>query len=239
MILIAGDSWSAGEWQYANNTHTTVHAGFGQYLMDKGFDVLNLSKGGGSNYETCQRLENFLSFNPTLKIKSIIVCQTEWHRDSIFYSKKDLQQLLPLGYDGIKQQWISMFYRRLSYLSQKWSIPVYLIGGCSDTLWIDQFEHEYPGCKIVCQSWTNLIIGSDSRLDVPVFSQFIINQDFIEFVKTKFKKRSVTLLLDDIDVGNKRRQLIKDNPEYFEPDGIHPNRHAHEILFKQCLENIL
>lgn len=239
MILVAGDSWSAGEWQYTNNTHTTVHSGFCQHLIDKGLPLYNLSKGGGSNYETCQRLENFLSFNRHHKVQSIIVCQTEWHRDSIFYNQKDLKQLSQLGYDGIKHQWISMFYRRLSYMSQQWSIPVYIVGGCSDTIWLDKFDEEYPGCKIVCQSWTNLILDGNSRIDNPVYSQFIINQDFTEFVKKNFKKRSLTLLLDDIDRGGHRRQLIKDNPDFFEPDGIHPNRFAHDILYKSCLENLL
>ena len=238
MILIAGDSWSAGEWQYIGNTHTVVHSGFAMHLMDKGLNVINLSKGGGSNYETCQRLENFLTFNPTVKIKQIIVCQTEWHRDGIFYSQKDFEQLFALGYEGIKNQWIGMFYRRLSYMSQKWSLPVYIIGGCSDTIWIDQFESEYPGCKILCQSWTNLMMNYDSRIESPVFSQFIINQDFIEQIKQNTGIGSINFLLKDIDAGSQRRQMIKDHPEYFEPDGIHPNRHAHELLYKHVLNSI-
>jgi hypothetical protein len=229
MILIAGDSWSAGEWANMN----VQHCGLAQYLNDSGHIVCNLGQGGGWNSLTTQKLESFLKLNHfnLNQISHIIVFQTEWIRDLI-YSTSIFEQDFDNNFQSLRDQTISSFYYKLSELGQTFNKKIYVIGGASDTIWVDKFSQEYPNVEIVCQSLTKLLIDQDHRIDNPVFCMYsrthikIINQ-----FKTLFINKDLDLLLNDIDLGGIRLDTLAANKEFFWPDGYHPNRHGHRILF--------
>jgi lysophospholipase L1-like esterase len=234
-ILIAGDSWACGEWEKASMTYThggltnslLIHGGLTDYLIDQGHRVINLGYPGGSNHDSTNRLSNFLIQNKKIIIKNIIVFQTEWLRSNSV--PLDIKE----GYFKLQNTLISRFYCELSELSTKFNIPIYIIGGTSDTVWIDQFEKEYPGVKVVCQSFSNLLLTNNHKISNPVYSLMTADQSKqIEYFKNNSNQADLQLMLDDMDRGQVRFILWKNHKEFFWPDGTHPNRYAHKILFE-------
>jgi len=227
-ILIAGDSWACGEWQRTADDYDISHGGLADYLIDENYNVINLGQPGGGNIMATTRIDNFLATNKSIKISSIIVFQTEWTRSIV--TPEDAK----LGYVHSQNKLMFKFYYQLSTSSQKFNVPVYIIGGCSDTMWIDQFSVKYPGVSIVCQSLTNLLLHNDHRITNPVYSTITghpQSADLIELLKKYVDLGDLKLLLDDVDRGDKRLQLWAKYKKFFWPDGCHPNRYAHKILF--------
>lgn len=224
MILIAGDSWACGEW----NSMDIQHGGLSQYLVENNYSSLNLGIGGGSNFRTIICLTNFFKSNSYLvkQVDKIIVFQTEWDRD------KDYFKIDKDGYSLVKNKWISQFYYNLSSLSQQLNIPIWIVGGCSDAIWLDKFSEEYPGVQVVCQSFTNLLLHSNHRTDAPVYSILADKtSELISLIKKNSNSDDLEDLITDMDRGEDRLSTWKSNPEWFWPDGGHANRAGHKKLF--------
>jgi hypothetical protein len=231
MILIAGDSWGCGCYTVQ---HDLYHRGIEQLLHDDGHRVINISQGGFDLESTCQRLGDFLLLlkeRPPLwfaeSVTKIFVLQTEWHRQMFKVNgKTDLHQYTGKGDD---QKIIGSFYKTLSFLATKYNVDIQVIGGCSDTIWLDNFQQFYPGVHIPCQSWTNLVLNDNHRVDKPVHS--------IRFPK-QLLNDSYTIEL--AEQGKTREKLWLDNPDWFFPDGAHPNKQAHEKLYSHLKkENVI
>lgn len=238
-ILIAGDSWGVGEWDYLSAT--VLHKGLEQYLSDKGYKVKNISAGGTSNLDNIHRIENYLIRNPENTLSKIIIFQTEWTRD--FKHNRMQQDYGSNDWDDIKtvedlsSRWIERFYHRLSEISIKNNIPVWIIGGSSDTMWFDDMNIDYPGCHIACQSSINLILTNHDKINLPVYSWFCKKtESLVKILKQSLPNESINELLDLIDLGFERESMLWANPEYFYPDGKHLNRQGHYKLF-QYLES--
>jgi hypothetical protein len=232
MILIAGDSWGCGEW---SNSYSILHTGLEQYLIDDGNKVVNLSRGGASNLDAANRIETFLDIKNKLnieKIETILVFQTEWFRDL-----DSIRYLYPLNKDEYLNfvfnkeylnidKCISSWYYRLSNIGKKYSVKIGIIGGASDTVFLSKFTEEYPNVFIACQSLTNLIVNNNSYIDNPVFG---VNLN--RFLKLTKNANIMSNIIKDIDKSNQRLNTWKKFPKYFFPDGCHPNRLGHKILF--------
>lgn len=246
IIVIAGASWACGEWSLDTNGHYKIsHKGLTQYFTDDGFIVVNLAKPGGTNLTSAERVGNFLQVSSHLDIKHVFVFQTGWQRDLLLEQVHtfDLDLDIPHGYTGLKDRFISRFYYRLSKISQDSGIPINLVGSCSDTIWLDHFSKEYLGVTVACQSLVNLLINHNHRIGTPVLSGWEINSEKeLLLLKSRLSSADLELLLNDIDLGHERNEIITKNKQFFWPDGEHANRHAHFILFeflKQTLSNLL
>lgn len=238
-ILIAGGSWGAGEWgAVPGATEPSAaggiqHPGIAQYLLGAGYQIINLSQPGGANKQTADRVASFLNCNRHLDIECIIVVQTEWVRDIFVENLKIIAEDATHGYHDLKNRIISRFYNYLSQASVQYNVPIYLVGGCSDTIWLDQFSKEYPGLQIVCQSLTNLLVNGTHRNPDPVHCIFSKrDEEELKYIKKHLKTADLELLLDDIDKGSKRVDLWANNKGYFYPDGFHANRQGHQVLFE-------
>lgn len=244
-IIIAGGSWGCGEWRSVPGvTGPTAaggiaHPGLAKYLLDSGYQVINLSQPGGANKHTADRINSFLQCNRHLNVSAVIVVQTEWVRDIFAEGYEIISDDLTQGYHNLKNRIISRFYNYLSTTGKEYNVPVYLVGGCSDTIWLDQFEEEYPGVQIVCQSLTNLLIKGDHRNHAPVHCIFSRRDEReIKHIKQHLKGSDLELLLEDIDLGSQRVQAWADNQQYFYPDGFHANREGHRLLFEHLKTQI-
>lgn len=235
MILIAGDSWGCGEWANING-YSIQHTGLEQYLIDDGNEVVNLSCGGASNLEAANRIETFLDIKDKLnikKIETILVFQTEWFREldssRYFYPLSNdeyFKFIFNNEYLNI-DKCISSWYRRLSNIGKKYSVKIGVIGGASDTIFLSKFEDEYPNVFIACQSLTNLLVNNNPYIDCPVFG---INTELFQQRQTT-NIDIMSNIINDIDKSDQRVDTWKKFPEYFWPDGAHPNRLGHKILF--------
>jgi hypothetical protein len=223
MILIAGDSWGCGEW---TNGHVS-HRGLQQYLIEAGHSVNNISHGGISNLDTATRIELYLKRNFNAQVSKAFVFQTEFDRDHKHWYMHDQND-----WNDIEGCWLARFYNKLSNISQQYQFPIYLIGGAGDVVGFDDMSMDHPGCLVACQSMTNLLCRSQDTIEIPVHSWYTNNsQQFVEMYRSQ-KPRDVKSLLEKIDLGFCRESLLRENPQYFYPDGVHPNQLGHLMLFE-------
>ena len=243
-ILLAGDSWGVGVFaslqpdQPAKRnkllTHV-IHGGLQQLLEEHDQNVVNLSKISGSNIETTKFITSYLTNNPKLaeQVKAVIVFQTEWCRD--IFEMFNYIECAEYSYSEIKSRWLHRFYMRLSEIAVKYQVPVYIIGGAGDTIWLDKFDTEYPGVSIVCQSSVNLMLNSNHRIENPVVSSVWGASQGYVLIRNKIKKtlldNDTEIVLNDINASSNRHQLLMKNTNFFWPDGIHPNILGHQIIF--------
>ena len=232
-FLIAGDSWGCGEWELVDKNCVLSHPGLEQYLKDEGLDVINLSKGGSSNFDTVTRLSSWFDRFSDDPISGIFVFQTEYTRDYKHYRMQadhgaDAWNIKK--FSDLSDKWIGRFYVRLSEIAQNYQCKIYLIGGISDTLWVNNMDSVYPGCHILCQSLTNLLLYNEHRIASPVLSWYSKNdENLLNRVKPLIK--DTKQMLKAITMGFERESLLRENPDLFYPDGIHPNRQGHKMLF--------
>jgi hypothetical protein len=227
IIVIAGDSWGCGEW----NDGSISHPGLTQYLLDSGYQVFNLSQPGGTNKYSAERVASFLEVNAHYQISKVIVFQTEWSRDIFAEDNPVVFEDLKHGYYDLKSRMMTRFYHTLSTASLKINVPIYIVGGCGDTIWLDKFATEYPGVKIACQSVTNLLLNNDHRTPDPIHA-ILTDEQPIDYIKKHFNTADLELLLEDIDTGYQRLTTWNTNKEYFWPDGAHLNQFGHKSLFE-------
>jgi len=237
MHIVAGDSWGAGEWKDLE----LVGPGLAECLGKDHDCVVNLSIPAGTNYFTTIVLEKFLkSLVSTKCIESIFVFQTEWIRDYTGTHSVEHKKNQPdLGYTDLKNYTISDFYFSLSRLSQNFKVPIMLIGGCSDVLFLDNFNQEYPGCQIACQSFTNLCVNNDHYTTTPTFelatapeNKITSRHSIIKKAKQYSNNNDVNDFLNDQDRAVDRVNIFSEYKQWFYPDGYHANRFAFEKLYK-------
>ena len=235
-FLIAGDSWGCGEWD--KDCSYNPHRGLEQYLIEDGHQVTNLSNQGLSNQEIYQRIDLYFRRQSQHDIDAVFVFQTEYNRDYKYsdgwenvLNANDWNSIIEP--EDLSMRWVSRFYMNLSQIATKTGCKIYIIGGHSDTLWFDNIEEHYPGCEIVCQSMTNLILNREHQIDNPVLSFYEHRtEELIKKIKSKLDtSEKLAKFLKLIDQGFQREILLRENPEYFYPDGIHPNRQAIKILY--------
>lgn len=226
-ILVIGDSWGVGEWpvpgtksafqEYRNMNHY----GLTQYLEEEGHNAVNLSEGGKSNKYISWMLKFYLQ-RVNKHIDLVYIFQTEFHRELV------LEEFDANSFEHLLSQSNTRFLKMLSEISQDYNVKINLIGGASDTDNYPNLELDFPGVKIACQSLTNLLLNGNPNISKPLFSYVIPRNKLIEF-KNKFD--DLEFILDFHDAVLSRRRQIQTNKFLFWPDGNHPNRHGHKILF--------
>lgn len=237
-FLIAGDSWACGEWGHnkCRDSNLITHPGLAQFMCDHGHLAINIGVPGGSNIQSVQQIENFLTRNKHLQISAILVFQTEWSRE-IKYKKSDfVQQWFSQGYIFLRDQLIKDFYQRLSTLSLTFDVGVFLIGGCSDTWAPEQIDNQFPGVQVLCQSMTNLLVCNNNLIPDPVYSYDLST---VTEYRKKFSGNDLELFIQDLDEGIKRQKLWESSRRYFFPDILHPNRKGHKILFELIEQKLM
>ena len=261
MIIVSGCSWACGEWQMAELAPpggTILHQGLSQYIADSGLEVINLGIRAGSNLQVCDRIESWILNNPDVKIDKIIVLQTEYTRDlfmngTVLKSKNNPidcdwsnMSMIPFDFsrhDSLRNLMLRKFYERLSDIVEITDSKVYLIGGLCDTMTSDFVESCFA-IKVACQSMINLLINDQPDIENPVFSLYHIGHlgelDAINQFKRRLSSEESLKLLTAMQQGVDRAGLLLDNPQWFRPDGWHPNRHGHKKLFDYLVrEHIL
>jgi hypothetical protein len=245
MIIIAGDSWGCGAWTDLGprpvnpnipNDKPLLHGGLAQFISEAGHNVVNLSVAGGSNLQVARRIETWLERNPDVIVSNIIILQTEYTRDQRIKFPEDYDHIIHAN--SLRDIWISRFYQRLSHISTLSNSCVTLIGGMSDTFWFDDINREYPGIRLACQSLTTLLIENNPRVQYPIFSWYDGGYlSLIADIKNRIPVEEIPVLLKNLDHGYDRENLLYEHPEYFWPDGRHPNEAGHLKLYCYLKDN--
>jgi len=160
--------------------------------------------------------------------------QTEVFRNVIDFNRlENLQPTLTFNFfDESSINWIlSKYYYRLSDLAQTLNLRIGLIGGHSDSIFIDKFESEYPGLFVACQSLVNFCINDSHRIEQPTFQLEWPHKIFESLKKACKNNAALEYLLLQEDLSKKRIQTLGNHPNWF-PDRIHAGRLGHKKLYQ-------
>lgn len=239
MILVVGASWACGEWKAPDQIDIYAplveHKGLIQYIEESGKTVVNLAAPALSNQQIVKRLITWFERNPGVKFEHIFVFQSDYVSDQGIANPADYDNITnPYSLSGM---WLSKFYQQLSQIARQTGNTITLIGGGVDTIWIDDINSVYPGLEIGCQSLVNLILNGTDRVDAPVFSWYDKHSlPVVKKIKEKLTDEHLAVFLTMLDHAYERENLIFATTEYFWPDGCHPNRKGHRILYDFLLE---
>jgi len=219
-IAIFGDSFANGETAGSMKLN---HTGLTQYFTDDGHLVVNFSRQGNWNYGIVEDYKFHMRQNPHLKFDIALVFETEITRMSAEWIQnlKDGMSVRDVDIHMAKE-----YYKLLGEAQSIYNVPIYLIGGVADTLEPSVVE-EY-GIKCICQSAVNLTMTGEHTIEEPVKSFVYPLPSYMEELKKSIDDKEHFLKIEKM--GSDRYQLMLDNPKYFYPDGIHPNRLAYKVL---------
>jgi hypothetical protein len=227
-IAIFGDSFANGETGLLNHLS---HTGLTQYFIDDEHFVVNFSRQGNRNHDIgmVEDYTFYLRQNPHLKFDIAFVFETEHTRNSSNW----IQYLRDGG--SVREVDIHMakeYYKLLGEAQSIYNVPIYLIGGVADTLEPSVVE-EY-GIKCICQSTVNLVMTGEHTIEEPVKSFVYPLPMFMKEMAEVIDDKEYFLKIEKM--GSDRYQLMLDNPKYFYPDGVHPNRVAYKVLYEYLNE---
>lgn len=228
-VAIFGDSFANGE---TDGRQKLAHLGLTQYLTDDGHLVVNFSRQGNTNGGVTTDYPFHLRQNEHLKFDIALVFQTETTRETQEWidNIKSGKSVNDVDVHMIKND-----YGKLLESQEYFGVPIYLIGGTVDTLSPEVIKE--CGLKSACQSVVNLVLTGEHTIEEPTLS-FVFPlpaYDILDECEGLIDDKEYFLKIEK--KGNDRYKLMLDNPEYFYPDGVHPNRKAYKILFNHLKES--
>lgn len=214
-IVIAGDSWSQGEWSIINGDYKNTHRGLEKYLLDAGYNVINVGCGGNTNNQSLESLENELL--------------SATYDYCIFFFTDALRQIsqFELTNDepyNVIHSHINYVINKLNYLIEKFQLKFIIIGGNAE---FNPVQPHYA---------THIVSNMVSLLD-PKFINLPYSQsvEWVQLLATNptlsvVQKEQWTEIIKNSNlIADQRR-----NSNWF-ADGNHPNRESHKILFDHLL----
>jgi hypothetical protein len=220
-ILIAGDSWSCGEWGdplpgqlYYQNIQGVRHGGLSQYLREDGHTVTLVGEGSSSNSAQVDRV---IQLEKKLK---------EFHKIIWFHTDplRDIDQKeMCNSREGLKQQREKL--DRFQYQKlQNLGIEIFCLGGCSP-IKIEQIQ-EYTNLKVIIANLQTWFLPNVKTMD-PLGRWWKYQNPNLELL-SDFEEQE---RLVETHIKKARDQKTTQEHLLFWPDGLHPNREAHLRLY--------
>lgn len=242
-IIIVGDSWGLGEWgrDPIRYKYTVLHKGLEQYFIDYGFDVINVSEGGSSNTGSIRRLVNLLSelSDDISNIDYIFFITTDATRE-IHRNKEKLtdaliqNKSLPLLVDKL----LDSCYNELNKICLTNNLNIHVIGGLNN---LDTSIQSYKNLIPIIPSWVSLLIGHldeyKNLCNDPKFRIVNFNFAIDDFILSRCPFNIASKLIEDAYLYQEINSLVF-KEKIFWPDGVHPNREGHKILFETLLKKL-
>ena len=217
-VIILGCSWGCGEWKRGSAQDQLItHGGIAQYFREDGYNVINLSQYSGSNHCMLDPLYYFLRMNNHLEIDSIYWIQTDIARSL----RDGYIHLTDYKHSNLTESIRSMYYDFYSNLNHRLKIRGHrakMIGGLTD-LYVN---FEFENLDFLVPSWIKLI-NSD------ISSAHLVDPIGHEWLDKHYSKPSE--ILPFVEQALERYNYWRSAPELFWPDGDHPNKKAHRILY--------
>lgn len=233
-VFITGDSWGCGEWTRNDTDGWISHKGLEQYFIDDGHMVFNSSAGGSSNTAAIDRLSVNLAaqFTPG---DYIFVFQTDPIRNLRSrlseYNKSVLTAAIQKA-DGVENLILDLIrtdYDKLNTVAQEHNAVIYVIGGlCNINLrLIKEFEFLLP----LVPSFSHMLVGHMPEYVTLNEESVVLDPDWTihDIDINSYDYALQTKIVKELH-KHKENSIIS-REEIFYPDGVHPNRHGHKILF--------
>jgi hypothetical protein len=234
-IFIAGLSWGRGEWVGPN----VVHKGIEQYFTDDGYQVVNVSKPRSTHTRVNQLLDHALSehYNQGdlifwIQADPIIDVIAEelsgkLHKQKLPRLSERLRSAGSLVALMTEQQ--SLIYCELNNIAVKYNAQIYCIGG---TYNINPVIKEYSNLVQFVTSWINMLVGH--------YTEYARSADVNFGVTHTWAVDNVDFSAYNVDLADAIRKEINERvanvimfrEDIFHPDGVHPNRDGHRVLYE-------
>ena len=256
-ILVAGDSWSQGEWGFQTGRNAVDHSGLAHYLSEDGHDVTNVGQGACTNELQVEWIENATKeqnydyifwFHSTFERQLVSnrhrnLLETswpfieQWHKDNknIWDNINTLDDFL-----NLEKQMVDNVYDRLNKINQ----TVHVIGGSSK---VSPSISNYKNLVTVFDCVSEWLLPNfkfprwvNSQLDYTKFTSK--DEALLNFLLED--KNKLVNILNNLPRFGHADQAATTNPnqelmEYLWPDGNHMNRQGHFKLHKYIKEKIL
>jgi hypothetical protein len=252
-ILIIGDSWGCGEWNYlcpdsllpqgknldqAESIYCVSHRGLEKYLSDYGCYVHNLSKGKGTNMQALDYLDpeaerwpiNYYE-DPGRAYDYVFWFVTDPLRDHKVtsaiqaYTKEQMIRTI--------DHYMDLSLARANRIAQKHNFKtgIHVIGGLysPSIKQIDKYEFIHEGClSFMKLLYSEIPEGFKGLASLPSFS----GMDAVNRKLNNISDILGTGAVDYLEFMNVTFKNIVINSEYFSVNyDCHPDRFAHEVLF--------
>lgn len=208
-----------------------THRGLEHFFKENGHDVVNISKGGGSNYLNTKKFENVLKEN----YDYIFWFQTDFLRDDRIFITRPSKKVSWEDAKNAKKEYYTKWYSKLNSYNKK----IYLLGGANriDINLVLEFKNIIP---IIPCIFDFLIPQTNIENDI-LFGGWVVQKEFSRSGKPEFVSNELdTALLEKIVKVNEIN--LKDKninfARLFWPDGKHPNRLGHKIIFDYLCEQL-
>lgn len=223
-ILINGDSWGCGEWGAPGqdnivqdpNRLNLSHPGIEYYFREKGYLVKNISEAGSSNIEICERFEQ-----ENLTQYDYVFCfQTDHIRslDTQWLTNKGKEKVTWEKLINHQKRHLEEFYQRLNSYGKN----IYLLGGVNK-INLDIVK-KYPNIVPIMPSVFEFITPEFGEHNDLWWGQHIFVIPYV-YYDTDCLEQVIT---------NKENSYFSVEPsfkKYYWPDGKHPNRLGHKVIF--------
>lgn len=234
-IFIAGLSWGRGEWVGPN----VVHRGIEQYFTDDGYQVYNVSKPRSTHTRVNQLLDQSLAEHYAdgdlifwIQADPIIDVIADELTGKLVKQKlprlsERLQQAGSLTKLIIEQQ--RNIYCELNNIAVKYNTQIYAIGG---TYNLNPIISDFSNLTMFVRSWINMLVGHYAEYARSADINFGVTHtwslDNIDF--SAYNKDLATTVSQEIT--ERINNIIMFREDIFHPDGVHPNRDGHKVLYE-------
>lgn len=248
-IFVAGSSWARGEWD--PDRPVVLHDGIKQYFKDYGYPVVDTSQARSYHSRVInlldkklkeQYVENdivlFIMADPLLDIIMPELADMHVKRSNdvtnLIKFTSAIEQAGGLVNLVRKQQ--DIIYSCLDAVAKKYNTQIHCIGGTYNVN--TNILLQYTNLLPTVISWIDLLIGhfeEYKNLNDPNFGiSYTWGIDYIDLstYSTEFSQQ----VKSEFDVLSKNFYML--NELIFHPDGLHPNREGHKILFDYLVKTL-
>ena len=232
-IFIGGDSWGRGEW--GNNKpggYGVTHKGLEQFFIDRGYSVTNASVPGGSNQKSIQQLN--LAISSYRKNDIVFWIQTDSLRDLEPFDTLNKDIISAGGLDILISNTVNQNYQNLDSIAKKLDTKIQCIGGKQD-LDLIQLE-KFTNLNPLVPSWVYKLAGHFNEYK-DLFPHHTPTNSIIRYIDRNAMPTEIFYKTIDILYSFEQNFKIY-NEGIFYPDGFHPNRNGHQILFDYIIKEL-
>ena len=248
-IFVAGSSWARGEW--APGEPRVQHEGIKQYFADAGYSVVDSSQARSYHSRVINHLDDklaahykegdivlFILADPLLDLIMPELAGLKLKRDG---DAKNLPLFTQAVADAgglinlIRQQQDAI-YSQLDAVAKKYRTQIHCIGGTynANTNILSQYTNLLP----TVVGWIYLLAGhfrehpGTNNPEFGITYTWGINYINLDTYTPEFAKQVREEFETIADTTGIMKELI------FHPDGLHPNREGHKILFDYIVKEL-
>lgn len=227
VVLIVGDSWAGGEWN-GKSPPQLLHRGLEQYFEETGYTVINKRQTGQGNQRNIVDLSDTLeTLHQTNIVVFFIVSEPLRNYTIPFITLKD-DIVAHNGLFELQQHVLKQDFTALNQLAVKYNTVIHLIGGLSS---VPTFVNQFVKLNCLVRSWPELLVAHEEQYKHVDWDTFGIWGKWQAALAQQLSHSDGIdqKVIDQLSILAANQSVFL-HP-LFNPDGGHPNRVGHRILF--------